>query len=224
VIKLTAEDVRSLKKTSAPISKSAAEIPEVFIIKGNPAAMKGKEKAYDAFYQQVADLAAQHGRSVAYDEGLPKTVPPGGKIWIGHSRGADRLRFAPEGVETLRLDDYEQPTGNVDPLSGLDDAHHTLSPEAVAAISKLLGGAQKAASALPQLQTAKKESDRGHYIEKHRILEQLMRQRPDDWIVDDASGKYFGVTHVPTGFRLHAPKEIIPLSLKQRKTQEVGDE
>jgi hypothetical protein len=34
-------------------------------------------------------------------------LPPGGKLWIGHSRGGDRLRFAPKGVATLRLDDFE---------------------------------------------------------------------------------------------------------------------
>jgi hypothetical protein len=91
-------------------AKAAMEVPatpDAYIIKGNPEVMGEDKPKYDAFYNSVADVLKAKGLSVGFDDGLAHTLPPGGKYWVGHSRGIGRLRFAPEGVKTLRLDDFE---------------------------------------------------------------------------------------------------------------------
>lgn len=82
---------------------------DVYIIKGNPDVDRKNWDKYEAFYNQIKGLVEQQGMTADFDDGLAYTLPPGGKYWIGHSRGGDRLRFAPPGVKTLRLDDYEPP-------------------------------------------------------------------------------------------------------------------
>lgn len=79
------------------------------IIKGNPYYVSRAEKAaYDKFYAEVRSILLDSGFSqVVFDAGEPYTTPPKADLWVGHSRGGDRLRFAPEGTKTLRLDDYE---------------------------------------------------------------------------------------------------------------------
>jgi 8-oxo-dGTP pyrophosphatase MutT (NUDIX family) len=64
-------------------------------ISGNPAARK--------FYSELAELLKQRKYEVEFDAGKDHTTPDGGDVWIGHSRGADRLQYAPEGVETIAL-------------------------------------------------------------------------------------------------------------------------
>lgn len=79
------------------------------IIKGNPYYASREEKAgYDRFYAEVRAILLRAGYDqVVFDDGAPYTVPPKADLWVGHSRGKDRLRFAPKGTRTLRLDDYE---------------------------------------------------------------------------------------------------------------------
>lgn len=89
-------------------AKSASSPPpaDVYIIKGNPDVDTANAHNYSKFYDDVASVVQQTGLTPAFDDGLAGTLPPGGKLWIGHSRGADRLRFAPKGVSTIRLDDF----------------------------------------------------------------------------------------------------------------------
>jgi hypothetical protein len=61
---------------------------------------------------------------------------------------------------------------------------------------------------LQQLIEAKSESDRKNYAAKHAILRKLLTQYPDDFRVDAATGKYHGLTHNPSGFKIHAPRDI----------------
>lgn len=63
---------------------------------------------------------------------------------------------------------------------------------------------------LEQLLIAKEESDRKNYANKHKILQQLMQQNPDDFIIDSEEDYVYGITHTPTGFRLHIPKDKMP--------------
>jgi 8-oxo-dGTP pyrophosphatase MutT (NUDIX family) len=97
----------AIKKIAAgPLS--TASPADVYIIRGNPDADPENVGKYDAFYNNVKDHVSSLGYSAEFDSGLPNTVPPGGKFWLGHSRGGDRLRFAPQhGASALRLDDYE---------------------------------------------------------------------------------------------------------------------
>lgn len=107
---------------------------DAYVIKGNPKAMEADPAAYDAFYNAVKKYMEDQGVSTDFDAGEPHTQPPGGRYWIGHSRGADRLRFAPEGVRTLRLDDYEA-------APHPDPGHYTFNDEQRAAIARLIKGA-----------------------------------------------------------------------------------
>lgn len=70
---------------------------------------------------------------------------------------------------------------------------------------------------LSQLLEAKKHSDAKRYDHKNAILRKLMRQSPQDWVVDDADAKHYGVTHVPTSFRLHTDPNVIPPEVTRQK-------
>jgi hypothetical protein len=66
------------------------------------------------------------------------------------------------------------------------------------------------APVLPRLLAAKAESDRRNYAAKHALIRQLLRERPDDFFVDSESGGILGLTHQPSGFRMHVPARIVP--------------
>lgn len=70
---------------------------------------------------------------------------------------------------------------------------------------------------LSQLLEAKKHSDAKRYDHKNAILRKLMQQSPQDWIVDDADAKHYGVTHKPTSFRLHTDPNVIPAEVTRQK-------
>lgn len=69
---------------------------------------------------------------------------------------------------------------------------------------------------LPMLIRLKKESDRRNYAAKHRIATELIRESPDEFMVDSEERDIMGITHAPTGFRFHLPREVaFPLFRKQ---------
>jgi hypothetical protein len=70
---------------------------------------------------------------------------------------------------------------------------------------------------LSQLLEAKKHSDAKRYDHKNAILRKLMQQSPQDWIVDDADAKHYGVTHKPTSFKLHTDPNVIPSEVTRQK-------
>jgi len=72
------------------------------IIKGNPKFIKNNTLA-EHFYEQLARVVSEQGYSVTFDAGEPYTTPVKADLWIGHSRGCDRLRFAPEGTRTIAM-------------------------------------------------------------------------------------------------------------------------
>lgn len=61
---------------------------------------------------------------------------------------------------------------------------------------------------LEQLLLAKAESDRRNFQRKRQILQRLIRQAPQDFVVDQPHPKYPGITHRATGFRIHAPRDL----------------
>ena len=70
-------------------------------------------------------------------------------------------------------------------------------------------------SALNILLKAKKFSDEKNYEEKNKILRGMMEQYPDEFVIDSVlNNKYVGITHVPTSFKIHVPRNIIPPSVK----------
>lgn len=116
------------------------------IIKGNPKFISNNPKA-DAFYQQLRKHLEGLNYTVSDDPGEPYTEPPPANLWIGHSRGADRLRFAPKGVRTLALGSLggvNHPNDTaMNPGDVPGDAHYELTPDMLEKISSV---AEKAAS------------------------------------------------------------------------------
>lgn len=84
-----------------------AEAADAYIIRGNPEVMGEDAAKYDDFYNAIKQHIESKGLTADFDPGLDHTLPPGGKYWLGHSRGQSRLPYAPAGVQTLRLDDSE---------------------------------------------------------------------------------------------------------------------
>lgn len=85
------------------------------IITGNPKYIANNPRA-DAFYAELAAFLDALGFTVAFDAGAPQTVPPPANLWIGHSRGADRLRFAPAETITIGIGTPQTPEGNSFPV------------------------------------------------------------------------------------------------------------
>jgi hypothetical protein len=69
----------------------------VVIIKGNPRYIANNERA-DRFYEDLHSFFSDLNYQVFFDAGEPYTIPSKADLWVGHSRGADRLRFAPKGT------------------------------------------------------------------------------------------------------------------------------
>jgi hypothetical protein len=73
----------------------------IVIIKGNP---KWAQYAEKDLYPKLKAFLEKHGYTVDFDLGKPHTTPKGkAYAWIGHSRGADRLRFAPKHIKTIAI-------------------------------------------------------------------------------------------------------------------------
>lgn len=60
-----------------------------------------------------------------------------------------------------------------------------------------------------QLLAAKQESDRRNYKAKHHILQRLTAMNPAAFKVDSQKGGIVGLTHQPSGFRMHAPRNAL---------------
>ena len=61
-----------------------------------------------------------------------------------------------------------------------------------------------------QLLQAKAESDRKNWSAKHQILWRLLEQNPEQFIQDSDEGHVVGLTHVNSGFKIHAPRILLP--------------
>lgn len=69
----------------------------------------------------------------------------------------------------------------------------------------------KAATAVDDLRAAKAHSDAGRYTAKQSILRKVIGEHSGDFTVDDARAHHPGITHTPSGFKLHAPKTVARL-------------
>lgn len=74
---------------------------------------------------------------------------------------------------------------------------------------RLLSRRSKEAGAVERLRQAKRESDRGNYLGKHRIMRQLLIDSPQDFHVDSSAGDVVGLTHT-SGFKVHLPRRVLP--------------
>jgi len=115
--------------------------PLAVIIKGNPKYLrmpKIKPLAI-AFYAEIKQLLIARGFRVTFDPGKEYTSPDKtAKAWIAHSRGIDRLRFAPKTVQTIALQtkDHTKTYKNHDER-GVDPLHYQLSDADRTAINDL---------------------------------------------------------------------------------------
>ena len=83
---------------------------------------------------------------------------------------------------------------------------------------------EKNASLLQELKIAKEHSDRGDYKTKAGIIRGLMVSHGDEFDVEpsDEGSHVVGITHRPTGFRMHIPRtEIPPAKLQSEPEQAV---
>jgi len=74
------------------------------------------------------------------------------------------------------------------------------------------------------MQKAKNYSDVRQYDAKHSLLNQLIREAPQEFYVDsDDNSGIVGLTHAPTGFRIHAPRHVIEgLELGSKAASAIG--
>jgi hypothetical protein len=68
---------------------------------------------------------------------------------------------------------------------------------------------------LQKLIEAKKLSDKNNYGQKNALLAELLKKYPKEFKVDSVlNNKYVGLTHKPTGFRIHAPRMLVPVGIE----------
>jgi hypothetical protein len=69
---------------------------------------------------------------------------------------------------------------------------------------------------LKKLIEAKKKSDNREYDAKNKILAELLDKYPKEFKVDQLlDNKYVGITHKPTGFKIHTSRTLIPVGIEQ---------
>lgn len=120
----------------------ARESPLAVIIKGNPKYIEDPrvKSMADKFYAAIALILARGGMRVVFDAGEPHTVPQAGAAaWVAHSRGADRLQYAPPNVLTLEIvaDSCMSPEGGAD-ACGFSPSHYRLSAQDIEALEKMV--------------------------------------------------------------------------------------
>ena len=70
---------------------------------------------------------------------------------------------------------------------------------------------------LKKLIKAKAYSDKRDYFEKNKILGELMTAKPKDFKVDSIlHDNYVGLTHKPSGFKIHAPRTLVPIAVEKK--------
>jgi hypothetical protein len=74
---------------------------------------------------------------------------------------------------------------------------------------------------LQKLIEAKKRSDVNDYAGKNRILAELLNKHPKQFKVDsDLNQQYVGITHKPSGFRIHTQRKLIPTGIEKMSEKE----
>ena len=131
---------RSLDEFKAVYNKP----PLAVVVKGNPKYLDDPtvKPMADKFYDEIKKILEARGFTVKFDPGEEYTSPDDtAQVWVGHSRGIDRLRFAPPGITTIELNTR---AGNSKPAPELRDAmrhnpeHYKLSDDDLKKLSTLV--------------------------------------------------------------------------------------
>ena len=115
---------------------------------------------------------------------------------------------------------YEHKTLKSSPvsLSAELDPNTMAQAEGLGKIAALVGGsagtvvseeAKAKASVLSRLLEAKRLSDGRQYKQKHNIMRGLVKEHKLDFYVDSEENGILGITHLPTGFRMHLPDHVL---------------
>jgi len=72
---------------------------------------------------------------------------------------------------------------------------------------------------VPELLRAKEESDRKNYSVKHAILRKLIKESPGEFVIDSEEGGAYGITHKPSGFKIHILKAVAPPELTRAQPE-----
>ncbi len=173
-----------------------------------------KSELNEQFYQLLREVGTQKEAANAYQDG--NSAGPGLRPAL---RDSGLLQDVSAG-ERARSDDAASDAGDgtvaAAPLSPAGSVGTgTLAPGAgqhsgdVADLGRV--GLPAVNRVLEALKRAKALSDRRSYAAKHELLRGLMQESPADWLIDsNANGKFPGITHKPTGFRLHTLRTTIP--------------
>lgn len=71
---------------------------------------------------------------------------------------------------------------------------------------------------LTRLIEAKKLSDQRNYAAKNAILADLLNKHPKQFKVDSQlNEKYVGITHKPSGFKIHTQRKLIPAGIEKNE-------
>ncbi len=92
--------VKPVKPSGKLKTASRENRPTAVIITGNPKFIHNNPDAH-RFYNEIKDHLEQSGHEVSFDAGEPHTSPKRADLWVAHSRGSSRLRYAPEGTRTV---------------------------------------------------------------------------------------------------------------------------
>ncbi len=68
---------------------------------------------------------------------------------------------------------------------------------------------------IDDLLTAKQYSDKKQYDQKHAKLRALLDKHGKDFFIDSSEKGIVGLTHRPSGFRIHAPLHVIPPQMRE---------
>ena len=219
------------------LTEGAQKKKTAIIIKGNPKYTKGNNEA-NKFYEAVKAHLEENGYQVKFNSGGAYTEPEKADLWVGHSRGSDRLQFAPKGTRTVALgvsDGITHPKDNTAGITGKpsndfqpNKFHYTLTNEMKKA---MIGENSKnslrtifledGAFAAPQSTSGTERWKQGYWEEM---------PNGDDWLINhvDYSGGHNDIEaaeHSPgahTYGNIATPKDFVPEDWEQRhaKTKE----
>ena|SRR5579884_3790629 len=107
------------------------------IIKGNPEFVENNELA-DRFYGELKNYIESLGFAVNFFQGSTEQKPPFADMWVGHSMGAENLKFASSYIRTINLgnpDGIFHPNDNVHDENPPNEFHFVLTDEMKEAIA-----------------------------------------------------------------------------------------
>lgn len=172
--------------------------------------------------QYSPDLSAHVGQEVCYLR-LPQVLvsakeaaaSPQDSVVEFHETPASWAAAEKSGSWCVSLEEPSIPVLINQVAPEIDDVHTMIDKLARAAAHSR---PKHRKGMLHSLLEAKRESDRKNFKAKHDIMRKLIAMKPVEFTVDDNSHKELvGITHQPTGFRMHLPKSVLPTSMLRKK-------